>query len=288
MTAQKLADDNPDVTAFRATLAYIRDALAFLLFNAHKRSEANDEQRQVLALRQKLADDNPENPQFQRDLATALAGIAFGFFNSGKTDEAIRYYSRELTIREKLANAGQGDLNDSERLSNCLVNTANLLRRSGRLDEALAACQRADAVSEPLVKAHPEVTLYRAIRGETYLRLGQVRCDMKNLSGAAAAWRHARQLLDEINLVQGEQRFMVACCHASLAGVAGLPGSGVSASDGSDQTEKAMAALRQAVTRGYRMPHAYLTESALDPLRTRPDFKLLMMDTTFPAKAFAR
>ena len=80
---------------------------------------------------------------------------------------------------------------------------------------------------------------------------------------------------------------MRACCHAGLAGLAGRPGSGVSAADGVDEAEKAMAGLRQAVAMGYRNPDAYRTESALDPLRNRPDFQLLMMDLAFPAEPFA-
>ena len=49
-----------------------------------------------------------------------------------------------------------------------------------------------------------------------------------------------------------------------------------------------MAGLRQAVTMGYRNPDAYRTESALDPLRNRPDFRALMMDLAFPAQPLAK
>ncbi len=162
-----------------------------------------------------------------------------------------------------------------------------MLRRSGRLDEALAACERALAVREPLVEAHPDVADYRAGLGETYLRLGQVRCDMENLAGAAAAWKRACAHYDGTKSLSGEPTFFRACCHAGLAGLAGRPGSGVSAAEGADQAEKAMAVLRQAVAMGYRNPNAYRTESALDPLRNRPDFQLLMMDLVFPTKPFA-
>jgi hypothetical protein len=49
-----------------------------------------------------------------------------------------------------------------------------------------------------------------------------------------------------------------------------------------------MAALRRAVEMGYGNPDGYRTESALDPLRHRPDFRALMMDLEFPAEPFAR
>ena len=44
-----------------------------------------------------------------------------------------------------------------------------------------------------------------------------------------------------------------------------------------------MARLHQAVAMGYRNADAYRTEDALDPLRGRHDFALLMMDLAMPA-----
>jgi hypothetical protein len=57
---------------------------------------------------------------------------------------------------------------------------------------------------------------------------------------------------------------------------------------GLTEADAAMALSYKAVGVGYRNPDAYRTEDALDPLRDRPDFRLLMMDLAFPAEAFAR
>jgi hypothetical protein len=38
---------------------------------------------------------------------------------------------------------------------------------------------------------------------------------------------------------------------------------------------------------GYRAVNAYRTEDALDPLRSRDDFPLLMIDLEFPSEPFA-
>ena len=48
-----------------------------------------------------------------------------------------------------------------------------------------------------------------------------------------------------------------------------------------------MTALRLAVTLDFRHPDAFRTESALDPLRDRPDFRALMLDVAFPSRPFA-
>ncbi len=60
-------------------------------------------------------------------------------------------------------------------------------------------------------------------------------------------------------------------------------GLGVSAGDG-----EAMDLLRRAVADGYHNVNAMAREVALDPLRDRPDFRLLMMDLAMPTDAFGR
>ena len=47
-----------------------------------------------------------------------------------------------------------------------------------------------------------------------------------------------------------------------------------------------MALLREAVGMGYRNLDAFRTEDALDPLRGRDDFKLLMLEPAMPAEPF--
>ena len=49
-----------------------------------------------------------------------------------------------------------------------------------------------------------------------------------------------------------------------------------------------MALFRKAIEMGYRAVSVYRTEDALDPLRARDDFRLLMMDLAMPAEPFAR
>jgi hypothetical protein len=62
----------------------------------------------------------------------------------------------------------------------------------------------------------------------------------------------------------------------------------VSAAEAASEADAAMALLREAVGRGYRSHAFYRHEDALDPLRGRDDFQLLMMDLAMPAEPFAR
>jgi hypothetical protein len=143
-------------------------------------------------------------------------------------------------------------------------------------------------VREPLVRAHPEDLNFRVGLGETNLRLGQVQRDVGMPAQAAAAWHRACAYFNPSKSLNREHTFFLACCHAGLAGLAPQPGSGQSAAQATDEAEFAMTVLRRAFAMGYANAAAYRTESALDALRDRPDFRLLMMDLEFPAKPFAR
>ena len=51
--------------------------------------------------------------------------------------------------------------------------------------------------------------------------------------------------------------------------------------------DRAMAALRRAVAAGYRESRFLEADPDLEPLRRRPDFRLLLMDASLPDDPFA-
>jgi hypothetical protein len=106
-------------------------------------------------------------------------------------------------------------------------------------------------------------------------------------AGAGADLRRAPGLFDALPSRSGENWFPCASSHAALSGLAGREGSGVSAAAAVTEADAAMALLHKAVGVGYRSPDRFRTEDALDLLRSRDDFKLLMMDLAMPAEPFA-
>jgi eukaryotic-like serine/threonine-protein kinase len=73
-----------------------------------------------------------------------------------------------------------------------------------------------------------------------------------------------------------------------VAGLAGQDDVRTSATEASSEADKAMALLKKDVSMVYRGSHTVRTESALDPLRSRDDFRLLMLDLAFPAQPLAQ
>ena len=107
---------------------------------------------------------------------------------------------------------------------------------------------------------------------------------MGDPAGAAADARRALFLFEELPSRTSEDWWETACCHAMLAGLAGINGAEVSAAEGNAEADRAMALLRKAVGMGYR-DAAFRTESTLDPLRQREDFKELLAELEKPSPA---
>jgi eukaryotic-like serine/threonine-protein kinase len=108
-----------------------------------------------------------------------------------------------------------------------------------------------------------------------------------DLDGAAALWRRAAGVYGDLPDLRTGQWVVAACCHAELASVAGLPGSGVPAIERPLEAGRALELLRQAVAKGFRQLDWLRSESALDSLRSRSDFQLLLLDLAMPADPFA-
>jgi hypothetical protein len=108
-----------------------------------------------------------------------------------------------------------------------------------------------------------------------------------DLAGATGDVRRSLELYESLPS-PGEAWYGMACCHAALAGLARSAGSGVPRASGPTEADRAMEDLRRAVATGSAEFDVFRTEAALDPLRGRDDFQLLLLDLAFPAEAFAR
>jgi serine/threonine-protein kinase len=95
-------------------------------------------------------------------------------------------------------------------------------------------------------------------------------------------------IYERLSILEPIDCYNLACGNATLAGIAALPRSGMTAAEGRAAAEQAMQWLHRAVARGYRNVALMQRDPDLDPLRSRPDFQLLMMDLEFPDDPFAR
>ena len=154
--------------------------------------------------------------------------------------------------------------------------SADQLLKLGRLAEARDGYDRAIALENSWSKRIRAVApdLVRSLVGARWARPRA----LGDPAGAASDVRRALGLYDGLSERSNDEWFHTACARATLAGLAGRDGAGVSAAEGKAEADQAMALLRKAVDMGYLDAVAVRTDSALDPLRQREDFKKLLTE----------
>jgi eukaryotic-like serine/threonine-protein kinase len=279
---RKLVDDNPSVTLYRRELASSHQNIGNLLALMGKTSEAEVEFRAALAIQRKMADDNPSVAGFRSVLANTHNSLGFLLFSAGRASQAEAEYRAMRAIQQKLVDDNPTVTSHRASLANAGVGLATAQIAAGRDAEARDAAGQAVVLLEALLEREPGSFFYRAVLGEALLRRGQALLAGGDPAGAAADWRRMAAIYEKMS-PEPELAFLEACCHAMLADAAGREGSGA----GPTEAGRAMDILRRAVAMGFRSADRYRVEPALEPLRDREDFRLLMMDLAMPADPFA-
>jgi eukaryotic-like serine/threonine-protein kinase len=116
--------------------------------------------------------------------------------------------------------------------------------------------------------------------------IGNLRRAAGQSSDAAASFRKSIALLEGLPSRTPEDYYNLACYHLSLAGLADQAGSGITASDKEAEYDQAMTDLRRAATAGFRILSLLAFDHDLDPLRSHAEFRILLMDLSFPDDPF--
>ena len=163
--------------------------------------------------------------------------------------------------------------------------------RLGRPAESLQSAGRALETFERLTSEHPDIV---PLQSQLALSLGHVGAMHQALGHRDAARRALERsclLLENHPQPEPVDLYNLACYRAHLAVLADVGAVG-NLSPGQDlrhqQAEAAMTALRRAIAAGYKNLPDIVRDPDLDPLRSRSDFQLLMMDLAMPAIPFAR
>ena len=285
---QRLADAHPTVTEFRSDLAFSHNNLGILLRQTGKPSEAEAEHRQALAI---LAEAGRRQPRRHRipqpAWRSATSAWASLLFQAGRSTEAEAEYRPALAIYQKLAadNPKVPGLSRwrGGRRQQSLGRTPPA-RPPGRGPRTVRGSRRDPRGADPGAPRDAGLPL-RPGRELPQPRPGPPRRGRRRRRrGRPPAGGGP---YDALASRTGEQWFRSASAHAALADWP-APRIGRIGRRGGERGRRGDGPAAQGRRMGYRGPQAYRTEDALDPLRHRADFRLLMMDLAMPAEPFAR
>jgi serine/threonine-protein kinase len=284
---QKLIDEYPTNGKYRNYQATFHNDLATILIDMGRSKEAETEFRLALALWQALAEEYPAVTSWQNNVGFLQNNLGELLQATGRPNEAEAVFRAAQALLRKLADGHPDNTIYRGNLVYATVKLAKALLSLGRPAEARDEADRAVALCRVMIEAAPRSVNARGRLGEALLGAGRARRALGDHAGAAGNLRQATAAYESMPRREPETAFFEGCCHAQLSVLAGREGSGVSAAEGETEAAAAIRSLREAVRSGYRAAIDYRTETALDPLRDRPDFRLLMMDLAMPAKPFA-
>ena len=283
----RLAEENPAVTTFRRRKALGHKDLGNLLLMTGRPAAAVAEIRLGLAIFQGLADENPAMTAFQDDLGLSHSILALALYQAGHPAEGVAEAREAVAIQQKQVDENPTDRVRRDVLAFHLETLGDAARSGGQTGEARSAYERAMALLERRVQEEPTNSRHRFALSDATWRRGLTLRDLGDTAGAVADIRRALRLCEGLTATHGLDWYNTACNHSALAGMAGRAGSGVSASEADRAADTAMELLTRSVAVGIRNLDEFRIESALDPLRSRDDYKLLMMDAAFPLDPFA-
>ncbi len=287
---QRLADANPNATQFQSDLAVTYHEIGSIQRASGQRADALASYERARAIRQKLAEANPSVTQFQSDLAQSHNDIGFLQQESGHLALALQSLEPARAILQRLADRNpavtlfEGDLAQSHQV------IGSIQDQTGHPAEALASYDRARAILQKLTDLNPTLTLFQNRLAMSHSYLGLARQRAGRPAEAAAEFRRAVAIMERLTNFQpdGYNLYNLACFRSLLSGVGALPGSGIPPEEVSRLAEQAVAALHQAVAAGSRDVAYMRRDTDLDPLRSRPDFQMLIQDLDFPKQPFER
>ena len=284
---QKLADDFPAVTEFRGRLADSHFSLGNLLAYLRKPSDAGGEYRQALALFQKLADDNPSVTEFRGRLADSHFSLGLALTSTGKLSGAGDEYRQALAIFQKLADDHPTVTEFRSRLALSHSNLGNLLAYMGQPSGAGDEYRKALAIRRKLADDNPTISQHQRDLASSHSRVGKVLARDSDHAAATAEYRRAVAIMQRLPATSASL-YDMACYQSLLAGSLARPGSDATGDEAEAAALAAVSTLGRAIGAGFRVLTHMRADTDLDPLRSRPDFRLLMMDLAFPAQPFAR
>jgi tetratricopeptide (TPR) repeat protein len=274
---KQLAADFPTVPDYREDLARSLTNQGLLLKKMDRTPAAEDAYGQALALRKQLAADFPAVQGYRQGLAITHNNLGNLLQDAGRLDKAVEAYREALTIHQALAADFPSVPDYHNAAAGTMVNLGRVLRTLGDPHAARQLLDEAVPHHEAALKTNPRHPVYRTFYRNNRWRLAETLLDLKDHAAAAET---AGQFL-QAAVDPPRDSFTTACL---LAGCVRLAERDLLLSEVQRQDlataygDRTLAALKQAIDKGFKDVARMSKSPELEPLRSRKDFKELLAE----------
>ncbi|HEY2158873.1 MAG TPA: tetratricopeptide repeat protein, partial [Isosphaeraceae bacterium] len=241
----------------------------YLQVSLGKLAESEATLRKGLEIQEGLVRTNPAVADYRGQLIEMRVGLGWLLDRRGHSEEALTALRGAIETAEGLI---------ADRLDTMMVRpwmarahnlSGNVLLKLKRPAEALAMARRAVQIDEEIARGRPDIVKFRDMFASAYRSLGRAEAANGHRPEAAAAFSRAVDVEAESAEKYPGVRYNLACSLALL-----IP---VSEPDRREAlAARAIEALRRSFADGYANGPLLTTDTDLDPLRDRDDFRSLL------------
>jgi len=283
-----IGDANPSLLSVIRDRAWIDVMTARILIATGRDAEAVPVLERARKARETLLKAGTSLIRDQTQLIRIHSQIAAIHARAGRTSQAVASREPALAVATSLADSHLDDLGIQNELALAYLDTADLLGTTGKPSETLPWLDRALAMQRKIVEAEPSNQQYRKYLADGLRHRGIVLQKCSRPAQAVSAFRDAIDILEGLANPTPGDLYDAACIQSLLSGAALEAGSGLTAADGQAEADKAIERLRRVIAARWSQVALLRVDSDLDPIRSRPDFQLLIMDLVWPIDPFAR
>ncbi len=276
---ESLSAEFPNQLSYRIELGMSLSDLGQILVAQGQPAEAFDSVHQANQIQRTLVAEHPEDPQLRYTLALSTRGMAVLFKILGRWKESRQHFVESVEIMERIVVENPA-VNEFRRV---------LATSSAELGEYLIDRDEIEAGLNALAKAREQAEMVRKTNPNDVRNLNALAMILRGIGKTRAKQGKTGEALESLgqaiaigNRIVGENHMFAydLACGLALAGevTANLPADPSKPMQKSSQvySDKAMAALQQAVDRGYREADWIERDPDLRSLRPRSDFQALL------------
>jgi tetratricopeptide (TPR) repeat protein len=287
---QELLRARPKSARFKKDLAESLNAYGIRLVRLKRHDEALQAYRHCVALRLELAREYPNDPAIHWSLANSFNNIAVELTNRGHRQQALEMYLQAnqygLAAQAKMPHA----IDIGTGLGIGYANAGRAYWGLGHKEAALREFQKAADHLRVLSQNNPAVPAVQSYFVRALKELATKQRALGRGEDAARSLRLARGIVERFPHETPGDFYYLACFRAVYAGLIGHGKAELSddeATERREQADQAMAALKQAIAKGYADAESLKKEGDLSSLRRRRDFKALVARLEDEARAQA-
>jgi serine/threonine-protein kinase len=279
---------NPTIFLFPAASAWIDFARAGVLVDLGRDAEALESLERARTAREILIKANPAVVRNRVQLLGVFYQISGIHRRAGRMPQALQSLERARDQARSLLDSHPAESEYQRYLVSAYTELGDLHAALRHPDRVLSCFDQALRIARRMDEADPATPSRQTNVAQTMRRRGLAWQKCGRSAQAASDFRESIALLRGLKSPTPTDHYSIACGLSLLYGVARESGSGLSAAASDAAAEEAIESLKQAAASGWRDPAWMRRDPDLDPIRSRPEFQLLLMDLVFPVDPFAR